>query len=102
MSRTITANYAVVLLTILVHIQLNLIGQHTYVDSLAALDPSDSANGAKSSQQQQRSLSFQIEQKYLYLTWHFLNIGVYRLREIVEEATQIVFERCVQTYIFLY
>jgi hypothetical protein len=77
-TRTFTALYSVTLLTILIRIQINLIGRHTYRDSVAV-------NEAKKEKIDEtevpKSLSEDIERAYMTFTWHFLNSGITQLVE---------------------
>jgi hypothetical protein len=94
-TRSVTAAYAVILLSIFVRIQLNLIGQHTYLDSVGGLDQQQQPDGSKRPESALRTLAFAIEQQYLALSWYFLNHGLPALRAIVEDAVKTVLSKCV-------
>lgn len=87
-SRTVSSMYVLVLLFILVKIQLNLIARFTYLDSVDSIQRNlDSETPSRSTE---RSLSYDVEQKYLALSWYFVNKSIARIAEKVESSVRKV------------
>ncbi|KAJ2693879.1 peroxin [Coemansia spiralis] len=68
--RTLIAVYAESLLTLLVHVQLNMVGRSTYLDSVVT-----KYSGADEVQQGSPQLAAADEQNFLMLSWWLLNRG---------------------------
>lgn len=66
-------------LTILVHVQVNLIGRYVYLDSV---DQFTNANSQK------RALPFDVERKFLSMTWWLLNRGLDHMCQRVEAKVE--------------
>ncbi|KAJ1919440.1 peroxin [Coemansia sp. S17] len=86
-ARTMIAVYAESLLTMLVHIQLNMVGRSTYLDSVVnkLVDPNDSDVSLEG--RYESRLSVTDEQNFLMLSWWFLNRGWRQLMAQISEAT---------------
>ncbi|KAJ2725170.1 peroxin [Coemansia sp. Benny D115] len=86
-ARTLIAVYAESLLTMLVHVQLSMVGRTTYLDSVVgkytAAGPSDVALEG----QLVSRLSTSDEQHFLMLSWWFINRGWRQLMALVSDAT---------------
>jgi hypothetical protein len=87
------------MISLLIRTQLNLIGRHVYLDSVDDLE--DMQENEKTSDKKQNkvqfnlftfcihlkeqsSLSFDVERKYLALSWYFLKHGVRELQHTIE------------------
>ncbi|KAJ1807871.1 peroxin, partial [Coemansia sp. RSA 2598] len=83
-TRTLIAVYSESLLTILVHVQLGMVGRSTYLDSVVGKYTGDDValEGRLSSR-----LSPADEQHFLMLSWWFINRGWRQLMETISEAT---------------
>lgn len=75
-ARSMAAVYSVCMLALLLRIQLNLVGRHTYLYNTEA----------------QCQLSFDTEQKYLCLSWYLLNNGANDLMDRVQECSTRVLD----------
>ncbi|KAJ2439267.1 peroxin [Coemansia sp. RSA 2424] len=86
-ARTLIAVYAESLLTMLVHIQLNMVGRSTYLDSVVGklADPNDSHVSLEG--RYESRLSVADEQNFLMLSWWFLNRGWRQLMAQISDAT---------------
>ena len=89
MTRTITAIYAVSLLTILTSIQLNLIGRYTYLDSLSKLNSNTSSSQPS---KEEKLISFETERQYLSFSWFLLHDGLDMLLKTVKDAIETILE----------
>lgn len=89
-ARIVVSLYAVALMNLFTRIQLNIIGRHTYLDSVDNMDSKLSASSAFQTDDQvldsimnpkksSSGISFDNEHKYLALSWHFLNFGIAKL-----------------------
>jgi len=71
----------------MVRIQINLIGRHTYRDSVAA---NEARKGGKAEEGGPQTLTPDLQRIYMTFTWHLLNSGIAsfadRLRPIVEDV----------------
>ncbi|KAJ1867633.1 peroxin [Coemansia sp. RSA 989] len=86
-ARTMIAVYAESLLAILVHVQLNMVGRGTYLDSVIG-KYTEGANGKVALEGRYVSqLSLADEQNFLMLSWWFLNRGWRRLMTQMLNAT---------------
>ncbi|KAJ2707640.1 peroxin [Coemansia sp. IMI 203386] len=83
-TRTLIAVYSESLLTILVHVQLSMVGRSTYLESVVGKYTGDDValEGRLSSR-----LSPADEQNFLMLSWWFINRGWRQLMELISEAT---------------
>jgi hypothetical protein len=84
-----------VFLTVLVHIQLNIIGRFSYLDSVENIEGSQETQTNESFvkttlKKGPGSLSFETERDFLAISWHFLNIGSRLLIQLVESVTKTV------------
>ncbi|KAJ2909392.1 peroxin [Coemansia aciculifera] len=86
-ARTLIAVYSESLLTMLVHIQLNMVGRSTYLDSVAGklADPNDGQVSLEG--RYESRLSAADEQNFLMLSWWFLNRGWRQLMAQIMAAT---------------
>ncbi|KAJ2742545.1 peroxin [Coemansia sp. BCRC 34301] len=86
-ARTLIAVYAESLLTMLVHVQLNMIGRSTYLDSVVGrlADPNDSQESLEGHYESR--LSVADEQNFLMLSWWFLNRGWRQMMVQISNAT---------------
>ena len=96
-ARTLTAIYALVLLSLFLRIQLNLVGRHTYMDSVELLETSASSSDGTQTEttsvrmkRSPNSIPYDVERKYLALSWFFLNKGLPLLQQSVEKAVKQV------------
>ncbi|KAJ1838068.1 peroxin [Coemansia sp. RSA 2708] len=78
-ARTLVAVYAEALLAMLVHVQLNMVGRSTYLDSVAGRYGGAAAG---------RRLAAGDEQSFLMVSWWFLNRGWRQLLALVAAATE--------------
>lgn len=85
--------YALVLISMFIRIQINLIGRFTYLDSVQTLESGDLQTSSFLVQKSADSLSFEMERKYLSLSWFFLHRGLKELRKVVESAVRRVVGR---------
>ncbi|KAI9593169.1 Peroxin-3 [Syncephalis fuscata] len=93
-TRTITATYLITLLTLLTHLQLNLVGRHIYVASVAesGVEESREAEGSVKMRLQysDANLSTDTERDYLSFSWWLLHVGWYTCVQRIREATTAV------------
>ncbi|KAJ2162559.1 peroxin [Coemansia sp. RSA 552] len=92
-ARTLIAVYAESLLTILVHIQLNMVGRSTYLDSVigrytGAAGEAGSVGQVALEGRYESRLPLADEQNFLMLSWWFLNRGWRQLMAQVLRATE--------------
>ncbi|KAJ2455472.1 peroxin [Coemansia sp. RSA 2336] len=86
-ARTMIAVYAESLLAILVHIQLNMVGRNTYLDSVVGKYAEGAGGKAVLEGRYVSRLSLADEQNFLMLSWWFLNRGWRRLMTQMLNAT---------------
>ncbi|KAJ1680307.1 peroxin [Spiromyces aspiralis] len=72
--RTISSSYLLVFLTLFVHIQLNVVGRYTYIDSVVTQFESN-ADESKASLLAPSCIDFEDQHHYLLLSWWLLNRG---------------------------
>ncbi|KAI9244414.1 Peroxin-3 [Sporodiniella umbellata] len=84
--RTFTSIYSVTLLTLLSHVQLNLLGRYTYMWSVSILNKSEPALHVQPGDS--GYLDPQIEHMFLSLSWWLLHRGWKKCAERVEEAVE--------------
>lgn len=98
-TRTLTSLYLLVILTLLTHIQLNLLGRFTYISSVAALNRDEPtirlekatpAAGSGSASRSRGTLDFETERRFLGFSWWILNKGWRRVAERVEGVVKLV------------
>ncbi|KAJ2612741.1 peroxin [Coemansia sp. RSA 1365] len=87
-TRTLIAVYTESLLTMLVHVQLNMIGRSTYLDSVIGKYTGESSDNITLEGRYESRLSITDEQNFLMLSWWFLNRGWRTLMERVSKATE--------------
>ncbi|KAJ2084312.1 peroxin [Coemansia sp. RSA 988] len=87
-TRTLIAVYTESLLTMLVHVQLNMIGRTTYLDSVIGKYAAESGDQISLEGRYQSRLSITDEQNFLMLSWWFLNRGWRTLMTCVSKATE--------------
>ncbi|KAJ1971231.1 peroxin [Dimargaris xerosporica] len=95
-TRLLTSLYCLNLLTVFVHLQLNLIGRFIYTESLATIaqgrkaaepnPPTPATSGTSTEVSGARRLPFAIEQSYLTFSWWFLHVGWQTCHEQVAAA----------------
>ncbi|KAJ1335864.1 Peroxin-3 [Microdochium nivale] len=96
-TRAFTLIYTLALLTMLTRLQLNLLGRRSYLSSVVSLatGPSHSTinleNNDDDNVNQVYGSDFDVNRKYLTLSWWLLNRGWIDIRERVEEAVREVF-----------
>jgi peroxin-3 len=96
-TRTLTCIYSVTLLTLLTHIQVNLLGRFTYIWSVSTLDRSESSIRF----QQERNhgepdlgfLDPQTERMFLSASWWLVHHGWRGIAEKVQEAVEEIVAR---------
>ncbi|KAJ2783179.1 peroxin [Coemansia javaensis] len=91
-ARTLIAVYAESLLAMLVHVQLNMVGRSTYLDSVVSKYTDAAASTAQDGRavlegRRLSRLTPSDEQNFLMLSWWFLNRGWRVLMELVMAAT---------------
>ncbi|KAJ2850222.1 peroxin [Coemansia brasiliensis] len=86
-ARTMIAVYAESLLAILVHIQLNMVGRSTYLDSVIGKYTDVANDKVVLGGRYVSQLSLADEQNFLMLSWWFLNRGWRRLMTQMLNAT---------------
>ncbi|KAJ2752830.1 peroxin [Coemansia pectinata] len=86
-ARTMIAVYAESLLTMLVHIQLNMVGRSTYLDSVVGKFADANDSDVSLEGRYESRLSSTDEQNFLMLSWWFLNRGWRQLMTQISEAT---------------
>ncbi|KAI9491894.1 Peroxin-3 [Zychaea mexicana] len=91
-TRTFTSIYSVTLLTLLTHIQLNMLGRFTYVWSVSVLNRSEPTIRLQHADEEPEGgfLDPQIERMFLSATWWLLHRGWRKCAERVEEAVNEV------------
>lgn len=93
-TRTLTSLYSVTLLTLLTHIQLNLLGRYTYVWSVSVLntntEPTIRLQHDDSNQSDNGLLDAKTERLFLSTSWWLLHIGWRRCSERIEEIVKEV------------
>lgn len=116
-TRTLTAIYAIALLSLQTHIQLNLLGRAKYLQSVRALEREERAKeglglgemlffGGQMTQFENEDEEWvgkaawdevdeDVERKYLTVSWWLLHIGWRELAERVRVAVEEVFDGCV-------
>ncbi|KAJ2802419.1 peroxin [Coemansia guatemalensis] len=87
-TRTLIAVYTESLLTMLVHVQLNMIGRTTYLDSVIGKYTGDTGDQVALEGRYESRLSLADEQNFLMLSWWFLNRGWRTLMARVSKATE--------------
>lgn len=87
-TRTLIAVYSESLLTMLVHIQLNMVGRSTYLDSIIGkfVNEDESSDNISLEGQYRSKLPATDEQNFLMLSWWFLNRGWRQLLAQITEA----------------
>ena len=117
-TRTLTVIYAITLLSLQTHVQLNLLGRAKYLQSVRALEREEREKeglglgemlffGGQSvqleddeeAQQEWEEVDEDIERKYLTVSWWLLHIGWRELAERVRVAVEDVFDGCVLRYL---
>ncbi|KAG9301688.1 hypothetical protein G9A89_016759 [Geosiphon pyriformis] len=91
LTRTISSIYLLTFLTILTHVQLNLLGRFNYLYSVLSLTERDKETTIQIQPAKGIVLSPDNEKNYLFFTWWLLNVGWKR----VVERVNIVVERIV-------
>ena len=115
-TRTLTIIYAIALLSLQTHVQLNLLGRAKYLQSVRALEREERAKeglglgemlffGGRMDQlenDQEKQVDEEwdevdedVERKYLTVSWWLLHIGWRELAERVRVAVEEVFDGCV-------
>lgn len=113
-TRALTIIYAITLLSLQTHVQLNLLGRAKYLQSVRALEREERAKeglglgemlffGGQTVQlendeevrQEWEEVDEDIERKYLTFSWWLLHIGWRELAERVRVAVEEVFNGCV-------
>ncbi|KAI9301327.1 Peroxin-3 [Cunninghamella echinulata] len=93
-TRTLTSLYSVTLLTLLTHIQLNLLGRFTYVWSVSVLnvntEPTIRLQHDDSNQNESGLLDAKTERLFLSTSWWLLHIGWRRCSERIAEIVKEV------------
>ncbi|CAO3652325.1 unnamed protein product [Cunninghamella echinulata] len=93
-TRTLTSLYSVTLLTLLTHIQLNLLGRYTYVWSVSVLnvntEPTIRLQHDDSNQNESGLLDPKTERLFLSTSWWLLHIGWRRCSERIAEIVKEV------------
>ncbi|PIA19283.1 Peroxin-3 [Coemansia reversa NRRL 1564] len=87
-TRTLIAVYTESLLTMLVHVQLNMIGRSTYLDSVIGKYTGETGDQINLEGRYESFLSIADEQNFLMLSWWFLNRGWRTLMTRVSRATE--------------
>ncbi|RCH83075.1 peroxin, partial [Rhizopus stolonifer] len=88
-TRSLTSIYTVTLLTLLTHIQLNLLGRLTYIWSVSVLNKNEPT--IRLQQEGQEDVGFihpQVERMFLSATWWLLHAGWKGLAAHVQEAVE--------------
>ena len=114
-TRALTILYSLTLLSLLTHIQLNLIGTRKYVESVRQIArQADSENSGAPSisslfwvshpifdsrndeeEEEVEPMTEELERKYLTMSWWLLNVGWKDVAGRVREAVEHVFQRLV-------
>ncbi|KAI9254519.1 Peroxin-3 [Phascolomyces articulosus] len=91
-TRTYTSIYSVTLLTLLTHIQLNLLGRFTYVWSVSVLNRSEPTIRLQHADEEPEGgfLDPQTERMFLSASWWLLHRGWRKCAERVKEAVEEV------------
>ncbi|KAI7864597.1 Peroxin-3 [Spinellus fusiger] len=90
-TRTLTCIYSVTLLTLLTHIQLNLLGRFTYVWSVSLLERNEPTLHLQSKDTVQEGLlDSQTERDFLSVSWWILHRGWKKCSAHVEKAVEEV------------
>ena len=94
-TRTFTSIYSVTLLTLLTHIQLNLLGRFTYMWSVSVLNKSEPTIRLQQEgvEPDVGFLDPQIERMFLSASWWILHRGWKGLAERVGEAVDEIVSR---------
>ncbi|RUO95296.1 Peroxin-3-domain-containing protein, partial [Jimgerdemannia flammicorona] len=92
-TRTLTSLYVLVLITLLTHIQLNLLGRFTYISSVAALNRDEPTirlekSGSGSASHSRDVLDFETERRFLGFSWWILHRGWRVVKERVERVVE--------------
>ncbi|ORX48835.1 hypothetical protein DM01DRAFT_1326094 [Hesseltinella vesiculosa] len=89
-SRTLVSLYSVTFLTLLTHVQLNLLGRFTYVWSVSVLNKSEPTIRLQYGDDQQDNgfLDAKTERMFLSVSWWLLHRGWRKCAERVQEAVQ--------------
>ncbi|KAJ2521522.1 peroxin [Coemansia sp. RSA 2049] len=85
-ARTMTAVYSESLLTMFVHIQLNIVGRSTYLDSVVGKFVGDNEDNVVLEGRSQSRISMTEEQNFLMLSWWFLNRGWRKMMNLIVDA----------------
>ncbi|KAI8053261.1 Peroxin-3 [Syncephalis plumigaleata] len=90
-TRTIAATYLITLLTLLNHLQLNLVGRHIYVASVAesGVEASKETEASVRLRMQRNDtvLAANTERDYLSFSWWLLHVGCYTCIQRIRNAT---------------
>ncbi|KAJ2549163.1 peroxin [Coemansia sp. RSA 1933] len=85
-ARTLIAVYSESLLTMLVHIQLNIVGRSTYLDSVVGKFVDDNEERVVLESRSESQISLTDEQNFLMLSWWFLNRGWRQMMDLIVDA----------------
>ncbi|KAJ2392108.1 peroxin, partial [Coemansia sp. RSA 2559] len=85
-ARTLIAVYSESLLTMLVHIQLNIVGRSTYLDSVIGKFVGDNEERVVLDDRSGSQISITDEQNFLMLSWWFLNRGWRQMMDLIVDA----------------
>ncbi|KAJ1783251.1 peroxin, partial [Coemansia sp. RSA 2399] len=85
-ARTLIAVYSESLLTMLVHIQLNIVGRSTYLDSVVGKFFDDNEERVVLEGRSESQISMTDEQNFLMLSWWFLNRGWRQMMSLIVDA----------------
>ncbi|KAJ2858781.1 peroxin [Coemansia erecta] len=85
-ARTLIAVYSESLLTMLVHIQLNIVGRSTYLDSVIGKFVGDNEERVVLDDRSESQISMTDEQNFLMLSWWFLNRGWRQMMGLIVDA----------------
>ncbi|CAG8436074.1 9354_t:CDS:10 [Diversispora eburnea] len=88
--RTIAAIYLETFLTLILTIQLNLLGRYNYLYSVVSLTERDREQSIQIQSSSGSTLSSKTEQKYLTFIWWFLNVGSKKAIERIKEAVESI------------
>lgn len=94
-TRTLTAIYSVTLLTLLIHIQLNLLGRFTYVWSVSMLNRSEPTIRLQHADEEPEGgfVDPETERIFLSASWWLLHRGWRMCAERVKQAVEDVVGR---------
>ncbi|KAL1917917.1 uncharacterized protein VTP21DRAFT_3751 [Calcarisporiella thermophila] len=90
-TRTISSLYLLTLLTLLTHVQLNLLGRFTYISSVFAMQENEATGETSLRMQEQSGLGADVERRYLAFSWWILHVGWQQCVERVRAAVEKVF-----------